>query len=368
MGTRTLTVDLGERSYPIHIGHGLLAQVADVLRERGVSASSKLLIVTDENVARLYLKPLRETLAAGGYSLAEAVVPAGEQAKCLAVYEQVMTAAIEAGLDRKSVVLALGGGVVGDLAGFVAATFMRGIPFVQLPTTLLAHDSSVGGKVAINHPLGKNLIGAFHQPLAVVYDTATLSSLPPREVAAGFAEVVKHALIADEAFVAWLERHSEALNRLEPDLVAEAIERGCAVKVRIVSADETEQGLRALLNLGHTFGHAFEALCDYSELNHGEAIAIGMGLAAVLSERMGLAPEGTAERTKRLLQAFRLSTAWPKPFRPEDVLTVMRRDKKGVAGRLVLVLPRAIGKAEIVKQIDEHLILQVMKDAREERL
>lgn len=363
--TKRLHVELAERSYPILIGPGLLQEVAPLLQERGVTQANKLFILTDHHVAPLYLDALTSHLATNGFTVHHFIVEAGEKAKQLAVYEQVMTAVIEAGLDRKSVILALGGGVIGDLAGFVAATYMRGIRFVQIPTTLLAHDSSVGGKVAINHPLGKNLIGAFHQPLAVIYDTDTLNSLPKREVAAGYAEVVKHGLLADSTFVSWLEEHAEQLNRLSSEQVAEAIYRGCQIKAEIVSADETEQGKRALLNLGHTFGHAFEALSHYAELNHGEAIAIGMGLAADVAERMNLAPRGIAERTRNLLQLFQLPVHWPKQYQPQEVLEVMKRDKKNYSGKLVLVLPVEIGHAEIHANIDENLILQVMLNAQE---
>ncbi|MFY0543065.1 3-dehydroquinate synthase [Brevibacillus sp. H7] len=362
MWPRTLHVELDERSYPIQIGEGLLQQAATLLQDVGILPGRSLFIVTDENVAPLYLSPLVSQLETAGYRVASCVIEAGEQSKSLAVYERVMTASIEAGLDRKSALLALGGGVVGDLAGFVAATFMRGIDFVQVPTTLLAHDSSVGGKVAINHPLGKNLIGAFHQPRMVLYDTAALRSLPKREVAAGFAEVIKHGLISDERFVTWLEEHADELWQLHSEYVAEAIQRGCAVKAAIVSADETEQGMRALLNLGHTFGHAFEALSDYARLNHGEAISIGMCLAAKTAERMGLADRGVYERTARVLRRFHLPTEWPKPFDPIQVLTVMKRDKKTVSGKLALVLPRAIGRVELVKEIEESLILEIMRE------
>lgn len=362
--SRTLLVELDDRSYPIIIGANLLDQVPALLADRNVNQTNKLFIVTDSNVAPLYLDKLTQSLLEQKYEVFSHVVEAGEKAKQLSVYEQVMTALIEAGLDRKSVVLALGGGVVGDLAGFVAATYMRGIRFVQIPTTLLAHDSSVGGKVAVNHPLGKNLIGAFHQPIMVVYDTNALSTLPSREVAAGYAEVVKHALLADESFVVWLEEHAEKLNQLDSKLVAEAIYRGCAVKTAIVSADETEQGKRALLNLGHTFGHAFESLSDYAQMNHGEAISIGMVLAARVAEKLAIAPEGTALRTKEILKAYHLPITWPDQFQPEEVLAVMKRDKKNVSGNLVLVLPTRIGNAEIIKNIDAEIILQVMREAQ----
>ncbi|MGG1659656.1 3-dehydroquinate synthase [Brevibacillus sp. NRS-1366] len=365
MSAKSLTVELGERSYPIVIGNGLLQQVPTLLQEASISSASKLLIVTDENVAAGYLDSLREVLRAAGYQASASVIAAGEQSKSLAVYERIMTEAIQAGLDRRSAVLALGGGVVGDLAGFVAATYMRGIDFVQLPTTLLAHDSSVGGKVAINHALGKNLIGAFHQPRVVIYDTAALQTLPKCEVAAGFAEVVKHGLIADESFVDWLQENAESLWDLDSELLAKAIQRGCAVKAAIVSEDETEQGQRALLNLGHTFGHAFEALSHYSTLNHGEAIAIGMCLAAKVAERIGFAEKGVYARTERVLRLYHLPTKWPGDLSPEAVLDAMRRDKKTIGGKLALVLPRAIGQVEVVKDIDEDLIISVMKEEAE---
>ena len=362
MKIQTLKVELGERSYPILIGDSLLQQADVLLRQAGISASSRLLIITDEHVAKHYVQPLQNVLEQAGYKAAVSVIPPGEQSKSLAVYERVMTEAIQAGLDRQSVILALGGGVVGDLAGFVAATYMRGIPFVQMPTTLLAHDSSVGGKVAINHPLGKNLIGAFHQPKAVFYDTSALRTLPKREVAAGYAEVIKHALIADAEFVEWLEQHAELLWELEAESVTQAIFQGCRVKVDIVSADETEQGQRALLNLGHTFGHAFEALSSYAALNHGEAIAIGMCLAAKLAERIGFAQEPVYARTEKLLRMFHLPTAWPAGQDPEAVLEAMKRDKKAVGGKLNLVLPRKIGRVEVVKDVDEEQILTLMNE------
>ncbi|EST56048.1 3-dehydroquinate synthase [Brevibacillus panacihumi W25] len=365
MSMQTLKVELGERSYPILIGEHLLQRASDQLQEVGIMSKSKLMIITDQHVAPRYLASLQAELEAAGYSVVAKVIEPGEQSKSLAVYENVMTEAIKAGLDRKSAILALGGGVVGDLAGFVAATYMRGIDFVQMPTSLLAHDSSVGGKVAINHPLGKNLIGAFHQPKAVIYDTATLQTLPKREIAAGFAEVIKHGLIADETFVTWLEQEADRLGALEADAIAKAIYQGCRVKAAIVSADETEQGQRALLNLGHTFGHAFEALSSYSTLNHGEAISIGMCVAARLAERIGFAKSGTYARTARVLGLYHLPTTWPAGMSPDAVLEAMKRDKKTVGGKLALILPRAIGSVEVVKEIDENDILSVMREEAE---
>jgi 3-dehydroquinate synthase len=364
---KCLTVELGERSYPIWIGPGVLTELPRLLTDAGIENSRKLFIVTDEHVAPLYLDKTETILRDAGYSVFHHVARAGEKAKNLAVYEQIMTEALQAGLDRKSAFLALGGGVVGDLTGFVAATYMRGVAFVQIPTTLLAHDSSVGGKVAVNHPLGKNIIGAFHQPRLVAYDTELLQTLPPREVAAGFAEVIKHGLIWDASFVTWLEENADGLQRFDHALLQEALLRACSVKVAVVSEDEREQGLRAILNLGHTFGHAFEALCGYETLNHGEAVAIGMVGAALLAEKIGIA-EQVSERTRRILQQYRLPVTLTQPLSVDDIIEVMRRDKKGESGKLVFVLPTQIGKVEIRKDVaEEHVrdVLSVLKEGGE---
>ncbi|WP_025702824.1 3-dehydroquinate synthase family protein, partial [Paenibacillus forsythiae] len=247
---RRIQVDLGERSYPIVIGSGILEGIAGLCGEAGFPVRSPLLIVSDSEVAPLYLSDLESRLKAGGYTAVSHVIPSGEASKSLTVYEEVMTTAISAGLDRSSAVLALGGGVVGDLAGFVAATYMRGIGFLQIPTTILAHDSSVGGKVAVNHPLAKNMIGAFYQPKMVVYDLNTLKSLPPRQVRSGLAEVLKHGLILDREFAYWCRDHAAELLALEPEALGYALERGCAIKADVVGEDEREHGLRAILNLG----------------------------------------------------------------------------------------------------------------------
>ncbi|AMA73570.1 MULTISPECIES: 3-dehydroquinate synthase [Aneurinibacillus] len=361
---KRLQVELGERSYPIWIGPGALGRLPGLLEEAGIDTGRKLFIVTDEHVASLYLEKTTTILRDAGYAVSHFVVVAGEKAKSLAVYEQIITAALKAGLDRKSAFLALGGGVVGDLAGFVAATYMRGVAFVQIPTTLLAHDSSVGGKVAVNHPLGKNIIGAFHQPKLVAYDTELLKTLPPREVAAGFAEVIKHGMIWDETFVTWLEENAEGLQRFDHTLLQEALLRACSVKVAVVSQDEREQGLRAILNLGHTFGHAFEALCGYEKLNHGEAVAIGMVAAAMLSEKMGIAHD-VSKRTRRVLMKYRLPVSLMLPLKADDVIAAMRRDKKGEGGKLVFVLPTAIGKVEIKKDVAEEQVREVLRALQE---
>jgi 3-dehydroquinate synthase len=346
LGVRTLRVELGERSYPIVIGQGLLTKAGTYFRDRGASVHSPVLLVTDETVARLYADRVEEALRAEGYRVARAVVPAGESSKSLAMFERLITAALEAGLDRRSTIAALGGGVVGDLAGFAAAAYMRGVRFVQMPTTILAHDSSVGGKVAVNHPLAKNIIGAFHQPALVLYDLDTLASLPPREVRAGLAEVVKEALIWDEAFVHWCDEHSASLLALEPDALGYALYEGCRIKAAVVSRDERENDLRAILNLGHTIGHALEAVAGYGDLLHGEAIAIGMVGAARLAVRFGRDP-ALAGETERLLRKFGLPVRIPAQYDTDAIMNAMMHDKKFKEGRMTLILPVGLGRVEI---------------------
>ncbi|RKD25708.1 3-dehydroquinate synthase [Ammoniphilus oxalaticus] len=362
-----LTVDLGERSYPILIGKGLLRQLPQQLAARGIEPRQTLFIVSDEHVAPLYLEQVVNGLEQAGYRCGYHIVPAGEQVKSLAYLEEITGKALEIGLDRNSVFLALGGGVIGDLTGFCAAAYMRGVPFVQIPTTLLAHDSSVGGKVAVNHPLGKNIIGAFHQPSLVLYDTETLTTLPKREIYAGFAEVLKHGLIWSESFTNWLSDNASSLLSLESPFIEEAIQQGCAIKAEVVSNDEREQGLRAILNLGHTFGHALEAISSYGGLIHGEAISIGMVAAALLAERIGLtkAEDRVAERTISLLKQYHLPVQLPSAFAIDDILAAMRHDKKGKDGKFVFVLPTAIGAVEIVENVDEADIIETLKICKE---
>lgn len=363
---RELVVDLGARSYPIRIGPGLLSRVGAHLKARGVGTDRSLFVVTDEHVGPLYLERVRRALEGAGYRVAHVTVPAGERAKSLAVYARVIEAMIRAELDRKSVVLALGGGAVGDLAGFAAATFMRGVDYVQLPTTILAHDSSVGGKTGINHPLGKNLIGAFHQPLLVLYDTDTLKTLPPREVRSGLAEVVKHAAIGERAFFDWLLVQADAVAAGDADALGEALYRGCRVKAQVVARDERETSLRAILNFGHTVGHALEALDGYAGLTHGEAVAVGMVAAAALSERLGVAVEPVAEPIRALLERFGLPTQVPARFDPARVLEAMRRDKKRQDGKLVMVLLAAIGQPVVVRDVPEAAVRAVLEDCRQQ--
>lgn len=359
-----LEVQLEDRSYPIWIGPDAVEQLPHYLANAGIGTNRKLFMITDENVAPLHLANVQGILTRAGYQVYTAVVPAGERAKSLDVYGEMMTRVLEAGLDRKSAILALGGGVVGDLTGFVAATYMRGVDFIQIPTTLLAHDSSVGGKVAVNHPLAKNIIGAFHQPKLVCYDTNFLKTLPPRELAAGFAEMIKHGLIWDEQFVEWLEDHAAALWNLDDSLIQEALYRACSVKVAVVSQDERENGIRAILNLGHTFGHSFESLLHYETLNHGEAVAIGMVGAALLAEKAGLAQD-ISQRVIILLQKYNLPTSLEMDLSIDGMIEVMHHDKKGESGQLVFVVPRKIGEVEIRKDIAENLVREVLSELKE---
>jgi 3-dehydroquinate synthase len=360
---KRLTVDLGERSYPIVIDQGVWQQLPTELMDRGITSKQKILIVTDDHVSELYLRKVQDLLEQNGYACSAHIAPAGEKAKSLHHLEEIVTSALAAGLDRTSVILALGGGVIGDLAGFAAATYMRGISFVQLPTTLLAHDSSVGGKVAVNHPLGKNLIGAFHQPSLVLYDTSTLSTLPQREVSAGFAEVIKHAVLTSPSFFSWLSEHADALMELKSPYIDEAIYRGCEIKSQIVAADEQEHGVRAILNLGHTFGHAIEALSHYGSFIHGEAVSIGMVAAVLLSNRLGLAvdPEKSLTSIVSILKRFKLPVRLPESFVPLEMVETMKHDKKG---KLVFVLPKTIGQIEIVKEVSEAVVIQVLEELK----
>jgi 3-dehydroquinate synthase len=357
---KRLTVELGERSYPIWIGTGLLSNVTSFLRELNIKVSQKILLITDGNVGPLYAQGLKTDLEGAGYSTFVYTVPAGERSKSLTEYENIMTYAIEQKLDRQSLVLALGGGVVGDLAGFVASTFMRGIPFIQIPTTVLAHDSSVGGKVAINHPLGKNLIGSFYQPLAVIYDTQTLTSLPKREVVSGFAEVLKLAFIWDASFIEWLHVHRDDCLELKEPFLSEALYRACQAKALVVSKDETEQNVRAILNFGHTFGHAFESLGRYSEYTHGEAISIGMVFAARLSEDF-YGTSGITEKVFELLYSYGLPVNLAEDkWSTEEIIEKMYSDKKVVGGSLNLVLLKELGTAELVQNVSPEIVENVL--------
>jgi len=343
-----LTVELGDRSYPILIGAGLLAR-RDLL-ERHVPGAD-LLLVSNVTVAPLYAGMLQKSLA--GRRIVEAILPDGESHKTLGTLARLLDVLVANRFGRDCTVLALGGGVVGDIAGFAAACYQRGVGCVQLPTTLLAQvDSSVGGKTAVNHPGGKNLIGAFHQPRAVLADTDTLSSLPLRELRAGLAEVIKCALIRDAAFFGWLEQNMEALLARTPAALAHAIRRCCEIKAEIVGRDEREQGERAILNLGHTFGHAIESATAYQGWLHGEAVAAGLLMATAMSERCGTVSAADTGRLQRLLQRAGLPERAPD-VGPDSALDHMRIDKKVKAGRIRLILLRGIGNAYVSEDYPE---------------
>ncbi|MFD1179695.1 3-dehydroquinate synthase [Paenibacillus puldeungensis] len=362
---RTLQVDLGERSYPIYIGGGLLGRAGEFFEQHGLAKKSPVLIVTDDHVAPLYLDTVTKSLSEQGYRVVSKVVKAGEKSKSLEVFEDVMTAAIEGGLDRHSAVVALGGGVVGDLAGFVAASYMRGVSFVQMPTTILAHDSSVGGKVAVNHRLAKNMIGAFHQPKMVLYDVDSLQTLPIREVRAGLSEMVKHGLIWNAAFADWCRQHTADLLALDPEALGYGLTQGCSIKAQVVSVDEREQGLRAILNLGHTLGHALEAIGGYGEFLHGEAISIGMAAAAKLAVNRGR-DLSIYEETVSVLKGFGLPTAMPQQHDEHAIIAAMMHDKKFKEQQLVFVLPVEIGKVEIVADVTLDEVRRVIAELKEE--
>ncbi|WP_372988045.1 3-dehydroquinate synthase [Marinobacter sp.] len=342
---RELSVELGERSYPIIIGSGLLGNT-DL---SPYVAGSQVMIVTNDTVAPLYLDKIRNSFP--GKQVDTVVLPDGEKFKDWQTLNRIFDALLEQRHSRKTTLVALGGGVIGDMAGFAAACYQRGVPFIQVPTTLLSQvDSSVGGKTGINHPLGKNMIGAFHQPQVVLIDTDTLQTLAPREVSAGLAEVIKYGLIRDTEFLAWLENNMDALVGLEAGALAEAIYRSCACKAEVVALDEREGGLRAILNLGHTFGHAIETFAGYGTWLHGEAVGTGMIMAADLSAREGMISREDYRRAVDLILRAGLPEMPPKDMAPQDFLRLMAVDKKNIDGALRLVLLRSIGDAFVTAE------------------
>ena len=353
-----LSIDLGPRSYPILIGDGLLSQSA--LMSRHIPAH-RLLVVTNPTIAGLHLDALRRGLA--GFDVSIESIPDGERFKTLATASRLFDALIEARIARDGALVAFGGGVIGDLTGFAAACYHRGISYVQMPTTLLAQvDSSVGGKTGVNHPAGKNLIGAFHQPLCVISDTATLRTLPDRELRSGLAEVIKCGLICDAQFLVWIEEHLEALLKRDPQALEHAIRRSCEIKAGIVSRDEREQGPRALLNLGHTFGHAIESATGYGEWMHGEAVAAGMLIAASLSARLGWLTGADLDRVRALLSRAGFPLAAPA-IGSDQALAHMETDKKVRDGRIRLILLRKLGAAEITDQYDSGALKAVLRES-----
>lgn len=356
---RTLKVDLGDRAYPIFIGPDLLG-AADCYRPHLVG--SQVMVVTNETIAPLYLSSVERAL--NGYRVERVILPDGEQFKTLEVLNRIYTALLEARFDRRCTLVALGGGVVGDMTGYAAASYQRGVNFIQVPTTLLSQvDSSVGGKTGVNHPLGKNMIGAFHQPQCVIADTGSLSTLPDRELSAGLAEVIKYGLINDPDFFAWLEQNMPALVARSPAALAYAIERSCADKATIVAADEREAGQRALLNLGHTFGHAIETGMGYGNWLHGEAVGTGMCMAARMSTQLGWLDAPSYSRIERLIEAAGLPIRPPDSVSTDQFLQLMAVDKKVLDGQLRLVLLRGIGQAVISAEFDPAILRQALDAA-----
>jgi 3-dehydroquinate synthase len=346
-------------AYPILIGEALFA---DAACWAGLPRASQALIVSNPTVAALYAKPLRETLSEHYHQVHVIELPDGEAHKTWDSLNRVFDALLERGCDRKTVLFALGGGVVGDITGFAAASYMRGVPFVQVPTTLLAQvDSSVGGKTAINHPLGKNMIGAFYQPQRVVCDLSTLRSLPPRELSAGLAEVIKYGPIADMAFFDWTEGHIDALMAGDTAALSHAVKRSCELKAEVVGEDERESGRRAILNFGHTFGHAIEAGLGYGQWLHGEAVGCGMLLAAELSRRLGMVDGLFVQRLQGVLEAARLPLR-PPPLGAQRLMDLMRLDKKAEAGEIQFVLISPPGTA-IVRPVPDEIVLQLLNDS-----
>lgn len=365
----SVQVNLGERSYEIRIVSGGLAELPSLLPtwlERSVyrAGSSRLAhIVTDRNVRR-HADVILEGLTRTGWTCGLTELEPGEKTKSISNLSTIWDDLIAAKADRRTALIAVGGGVVGDLGGFAAASFVRGLPFVQVPTSLLADvDSSVGGKTGINHPAAKNMLGAFHQPIGVLIDTAVLESLPAREFAAGMAEVIKYGVILDADFFAFLEQRAEAIQQREPNLLRQVIARCCRLKADVVENDEFERtGLRAVLNYGHTFGHAFEALAGYGELLHGEAVAIGMLYASRLAERLGFIDAAITSRQEKLLNQFGLPTRLPASWAlsNDSVLDRMKLDKKTVGGRLRFVLPKRMGHVEVVNEVPESDVRAVL--------
>ncbi len=356
----TLTVDLGDRSYPIYIGIDLLDE-SNLITDH-VHGNSAL-IVSNTTVAPLYLQTVQDSLQTSDIRFDSVILEDGEQYKTIDSVMSIIETLLAQRHDRQSTIIALGGGVVGDIAGFAASLYQRGVNFIQIPTTLLSQvDSSVGGKTGVNHPLGKNMIGAFHQPQCVIADTRTLSTLPPRELSAGLAEVIKYGLIYDASFFDWIEQNTEKFITRDNDYLAQAILVSCQIKADIVAQDERETGIRAILNLGHTFGHAIEANMGYGNWLHGEAVAAGMVMAADLSLKHGWIDEQVKQRTIKLLEQCSLPVKAPQSMSTTDYMDTMAIDKKTVNGRIKFVLLEALGKAIVTADYDPDLLQQTLSE------
>lgn len=355
-------VSPGEHDYPITIASGLFNNPASYWP---MKAGEQAMLITNGTIAPLYLLTVRTALEQCGVKLDQLILPDGEQYKSLTVLDTVFSALLEKPHGRDTTLIALGGGVIGDLVGFAAACYQRGVRFIQLPTTLLAQvDSSVGGKTGVNHLLGKNMIGAFYQPAAVIIDLNCLKTLPQREFASGLAEVIKYGIILDAAFFSWLEQNMELLLQQDEQALTYCIRRCCQLKADVVAADEKENGQRALLNLGHTFGHAIETYMGYGNWLHGEAVAAGMLMAACTAQRLGQFTQQDIQRITTLLQRAGLPVTAPEQMTPSDYLPHMMRDKKVLAGELRLVLPLTIGHSEVRSGVDVQLVLDAIADCR----
>lgn len=356
---RTISVELGERSYPIYIGSGLGASFASMCETHKIPR--KLVVITDRNVAGKYLQPLLRNLAERSFDLVRVVIPPGERQKSLSRANAIFTAMLKANVGRASAVVAFGGGVIGDLGGFVAATYQRGVPLVQVPTTLLAQvDSSVGGKVGVNHPLGKNMIGAFYQPAFVWSDVDCLSTLPRREVACGMGEIVKYGVAYDAGFFEFMEKQIDGLLRLDRDVVIHALATCCAIKSQIVSKDEKDSGLRMVLNFGHTIGHALESAGRYRLLKHGEAVLLGMAAESFIANEMGMIDRATFERIAGLIARVPLRVR-VQMLKKSDILKSMGHDKKSVGMKTRFVLPVGIGKVELVDTVARPMVERALR-------
>ena len=357
--TKTLRVELGDNSYPLVVGTGLLNSVGELLIPH--TKSNKVLIVSDAFVKTRYMPVVLKSLKDAGLDVRTIEVPVGEESKSLVQFSRIQDSLVEHQLDRGSMLIALGGGVIGDLAGFAAAVYMRGIPYVQIPTTVQAQvDASVGGKTAINHPKGKNLIGAFHQPKLVVIDVDTLKTLPQRDIRAGLIEVIKMGVIRDEPLFERVEENLEAILNLDDTTLIEIISQACVNKAEIVAKDEKESGLRMVLNYGHTFGHALEAMTHYNRYRHGEAVSIGMHCAAQLATNLRMFSETDFQRQRALLKRAKLPIAFPTDLTPEALCDAMYLDKKTLGGKLRLILPTRIGEVVIHDDVDDRHILEAI--------
>jgi len=356
-----IPVSLGERSYEIVIGHGILSDLGNAISRLGLGP--RQMIVTSETLWPLYGKTVHDSLASSGFDVSVAFVRDDEESKSLQTVTSIYDNLLESEFDRSSGIVAVGGGVVGDVAGFAAATFMRGIPFVQVPTTLLAQvDSSIGGKTGVNYPKAKNLVGAFHQPTAVWTDISTLVTLPERELRSGLAEVIKYAIIADQNLFTMLERILSSFSNASSDTLIEVVSRCCSIKARIVEQDERERGIRSILNYGHTVGHALEALTGYAYYTHGEAVAIGMVAAAKISREIHATHQDTVKMQESLVEAAGLPTRIERPIDPYDIVQQLSRDKKRLAGRVRWVLPRTVGEVLLTDEVPSDVVLGILKD------